>query len=63
VAQGKAVLLVSSELPEVLALSDRIVVMREGELVGELTHDEADESSILALAAQGSLLGDEAEVA
>lgn len=63
VAQGKAVLLVSSELPEVLALSDRIVVMRDGALVGELTHETADEASILALAAQGTLLGEEAEVA
>ena len=63
VAQGKGVLLVSSELPEVLALSDRIIVMRDGELVGELSHDEADEASILALAAQGSLIEEKAEVA
>jgi ribose transport system ATP-binding protein len=63
VAQGKGVLLVSSELPEVLALSDRIIVMRDGKLVGELSHDEADEASILALAAQGSLIEETAEVA
>ncbi|HET7055974.1 MAG TPA: sugar ABC transporter ATP-binding protein [Thermomicrobiales bacterium] len=63
VAQGKGVLLVSSELPEVLALSDRIIVMRDGKLVGELSHDEADEASILALAAQGSLIEEKAEVA
>ena len=63
VDQGKAVLLVSSELPEVLALSDRILVMRDGELVGELSHAEADEASILALAAQGSLIAERAEVA
>jgi L-arabinose transport system ATP-binding protein len=50
-------------LPEVLALSDRIIVMRDGELVGELSHDKADEASILALAAQGSLLDEHAEVA
>jgi rhamnose transport system ATP-binding protein len=63
VAQGKAVLLVSSELPEVLALADRVLVMRDGALVGELTHDEADEASILALAAQVSLEQQTAEVA
>ncbi len=63
VEQGKAVLLVSSELPEILALSDRILVMRDGELVGELAHGQADEASILALAAQGSLIAERAEVA
>ncbi|MDQ2682752.1 MAG: sugar ABC transporter ATP-binding protein [Chloroflexota bacterium] len=51
VAQGKAVLMVSSELPEVLALSDRILVMRDGELVGELAHGEASEAAILEMAA------------
>ncbi|MBW4510675.1 MAG: sugar ABC transporter ATP-binding protein [Scytonematopsis contorta HA4267-MV1] len=35
-AQGVAVLMVSSELPEVIGMSDRVLVMREGELVGEL---------------------------
>jgi len=63
IEQGKAVLLVSSELPEILALSDRILVMRDGELVGELAHGQADEASILALAAQGSLIAERAEVA
>jgi ABC-type sugar transport system ATPase subunit len=63
VAQGKAVLLVSSELPEVLALSDRVYVMRSGEVVGHLRHDQASEAAILGLAAQGSAFEDEAEVA
>lgn len=61
VAQGKAVLLVSSELPEILALSDRILVMRDGSLVGELDHAEASETAILALAAQTTRMA--AEVA
>ena len=42
--------MVSSELPEVLRLSDRILVMREGRLVGELPRAEASEERILALA-------------
>ncbi|MDG2124087.1 MAG: sugar ABC transporter ATP-binding protein, partial [Verrucomicrobiales bacterium] len=41
VAEGKAVLMISSELPEVLGMSDRILVMREGEIVGEMENDGA----------------------
>ncbi len=48
--QGVAILMVSSELPEVLRLSDRILVMREGRLVGELPRAQASEERILALA-------------
>lgn len=49
-SQGIAIIVVSSDLPEILALCDRIVVMREGRIAGELTHDEASEERILALA-------------
>lgn len=49
-SQGVAIIVVSSDLPEILALCDRILVMREGRIVGELTHDEASEERILALA-------------
>lgn len=52
-AQGVALLVVSSELPEVLALADRIVVMREGETVGEIPGGCADEVTVLRLAAGG----------
>lgn len=45
-AAGKAVLLVSVELDEILALSDRILVMFDGSLVGELTPDTADERQL-----------------
>ena len=38
-------------LPEVLALSSRILVMREGHLVGELTHEDADQEKLLQLMA------------
>ena len=50
VAEGKSVLLVSSDLDEVLHLSDRIVVMREGRKTGELDIDEATPVSIMELA-------------
>ena len=45
-----ALLVASSEIPELLALCDRILVMREGRLVGELTRAEATPAQILALA-------------
>jgi rhamnose transport system ATP-binding protein len=47
---GVAVLAISSELPEVLALADRILVMREGRIVSELRRDEASEERIMAAA-------------
>jgi len=47
---GKAVLVISSELPEVLALADRIVVMREGRIAGELPAAGATAEGVLALA-------------
>jgi ABC-type sugar transport system ATPase subunit len=49
--EGAAIILISSELPEVLSLADRILVMREGCLVGEIPRSEATEESILRLAA------------
>lgn len=50
-AQGAAILLISSELPEVLSLSDRILVLREGRLVGELTRSAASQERVLRLMA------------
>jgi ABC-type sugar transport system ATPase subunit len=49
--QGIALLVVSSDLPEVLAIAHRIIVMSEGRVVGELSAEEADELKILHLAA------------
>jgi ABC-type sugar transport system ATPase subunit len=37
-AQGKAILMISSELPEILGMSDRILVMHEGKIAGEITN-------------------------
>ena len=53
-ADGVAVLLVSSDLPELVAMSDRVVVMREGRLVAELTGDDLDEQSVLKHALVGA---------
>ena len=48
---GIAIMMISSDLPEILGISDRILVMKEGEIVGELHHSEATEDNILAYAA------------
>jgi rhamnose transport system ATP-binding protein len=48
--QGVAILMISSELPEVLRLADRILVMREGRVVAELGRHEASEEMIMAAA-------------
>ncbi|MFI1302384.1 sugar ABC transporter ATP-binding protein [Streptomyces sioyaensis] len=47
---GVAVLVISSELPEVLGLADRVIVMQDGRVTGELSRDQASEEAILALA-------------
>jgi inositol transport system ATP-binding protein len=47
---GKAVILVSSEMPEILSMSDRIVVMHQGRKVGELSRAEATQEKILHMA-------------
>jgi ABC-type sugar transport system ATPase subunit len=50
-ARGMACLIVSSDLPEVLALADRIVVMRQGRVRGELPAAAATEEAVMSLAA------------
>ena len=54
-AKGVAVIMVSSELPEVLGMSDRIMVIREGEVRGILDGNDADQAKIMTLATGGSL--------
>ena len=48
VASGKSVIMISSELPEVLGMSDRIYVMNEGRIVGEFQQKDASQESIMA---------------
>lgn len=50
VRQGVCILMISSELPEVLGMCDRILVMHEGRLAGELSRDEASQERIMELA-------------
>ena len=50
VKEGKSIIMISSELPEVLRMSDRIVVMCEGRITGELNINEADQKKIMHLA-------------
>jgi len=49
-ARGMAIILISSDLPEVLAMSDRILVMREGRQMAIFDHDEASQQRVLAAA-------------
>ncbi len=49
--EGKAIIMISSEMPELLRMSDRVVVMCEGEKTGELSIEEATQEKIMALAA------------
>ncbi|HEX3359263.1 MAG TPA: ATP-binding cassette domain-containing protein [Tepidisphaeraceae bacterium] len=48
--QGKSILMISSDLPEVLAMSDRIIVMREGRITGRFDRSEATQEKIMAAA-------------
>jgi inositol transport system ATP-binding protein len=50
VRSGKAIIMISSELPEVLGMSDRIMVMHEGDKIGELSRGEATQEKILQMA-------------
>jgi ribose transport system ATP-binding protein len=45
--QGKAIMMVSSDMPEVISMSDRVVVMKDGEMVGEIGKDRLSEENIL----------------
>jgi ribose transport system ATP-binding protein len=53
-SRGAAIVMISSELPEILGLSDRILVMREGRICGQFTRAEATEQNILNCALRGA---------
>jgi len=51
--EGKSIIMISSELPEILRMSDRIIVMCEGRITGELPIEEANQEAIMHLATMG----------
>ena len=51
-SQGKVVILISSELPELIGMSDRVIVMAEGRISGELEKEEINQEKILELASK-----------
>jgi ribose transport system ATP-binding protein len=54
--KGVGIIMISSELPEILGMSDRIIVIHEGRIAGELTREEATQEKIMHLATGGSLV-------
>ncbi|HBF35996.1 MAG TPA: D-xylose ABC transporter ATP-binding protein, partial [Firmicutes bacterium] len=52
--QGVAIIMVSSELPEIIGMSDRILVIHEGKLNGEFMHHEADQEKLMYAATGGN---------
>ncbi len=57
-ASGCGVIVVSSELPEVLGIADRVIVMRDGRISGELARADATETAVLALALPDAVLSE-----
>lgn len=51
--EGKSIIMVSSEMPEILGMSDRVLVMHEGKIVGELARSEATQERVMSLATGG----------
>ena len=54
VEQGKSIIMVSSELPEIIGMSDRVIIMNEGKKQKELDYSQFSEESILNYAIGGS---------
>ena len=50
VAQGKVIIMISSDMPELIGMSDRIIVMHKGEIKGSLTRNDFSQETILSLA-------------
>ena len=49
-ATGKAIIMISSDMPEILGICDRILIMHEGEISGELNREEASQEAIMKYA-------------
>lgn len=62
-AGGAAVLMISSDLPEVLGMSDRVLVMAQGRIAGELSAEQATQDSVMALAVSTPSTSDQATTA
>ncbi len=60
--QGKTVIMISSEMPEILGMSDRVVVLHEGEVTGYFTREEFDQETIMAHAMGHKRMVDKSEV-
>ena len=56
-AEGMAILMISSELPEILGMSDRVIVMREGHVTGHFYRNEATQEKIITAATQNIRAG------
>jgi rhamnose transport system ATP-binding protein len=56
-AEGMAILMISSELPEILGMSDRVIVMREGHVTGHFSRAEATQENIISAATQNVAIG------
>jgi len=50
VSEGKSIIMVSSEMPEAIGMADRIIVMNDGRIKGELSREEASQEKIMTLA-------------
>ena len=48
--EGLSIILISSELPEIIGMSDRILVMRNGRIVGEFSREDATQENVMATA-------------
>lgn len=55
VKQGKSIIMISSEMPELIGMSNRIIVMCNGHITGELEDDEATQEKIMAFATKFDL--------
>jgi rhamnose transport system ATP-binding protein len=56
-SEGMAILMISSELPEILGMSDRVIVMREGHVTGHFSRAEATQEKIISAATQTVIIG------